>query len=171
MLVQLHNDRCVAIIMTSSIALPSTSSERFAVTVLLKMKVLLKKREKAADVAFLPKKQAACSTIYFSRRYWACWVCKTSQTAWGPTPWRARGRRWRSEKSSKRVEHAQRDHRSMFNCSKQTYYVPGACQLWDKCSQSGRNGSRGGGGSPPPKTYESNFIHHDFVQLRKQHSR
>jgi len=28
-----------------------------------------------------------------------------------------------------------------------------------------------GGRSPPPKTYESNFIHHDFVQFRKQHSR
>jgi len=23
----------------------------------------------------------------------------------------------------------------------------------------------------PPKTYESNFIHHDFVQIGKQHSR
>jgi len=25
--------------------------------------------------------------------------------------------------------------------------------------------------APPPKTYESNLIHHDFVQFEKQHSR
>ena len=25
--------------------------------------------------------------------------------------------------------------------------------------------------APPPKTNESNFIHHDFVQFGKQHSR
>ena len=39
-----------------------------------------------------------------------------------------------------------------------TYSVPGA----------------GAGGvvraNAPPKTYESSFIHHDFVQYRKQHS-
>ena len=28
-----------------------------------------------------------------------------------------------------------------------------------------------GARSPPPKTYESNFSHHDFVQFGKQHSR
>ena len=35
-----------------------------------------------------------------------------------------------------------------------------------------RGGSRGGrlGGSPPLKTYEINFFHHDFVQFDKQHS-
>jgi len=27
------------------------------------------------------------------------------------------------------------------------------------------------GDRPPPKTYESNFIHHDFLQFGKQHSR
>jgi len=27
------------------------------------------------------------------------------------------------------------------------------------------------GAIAPPKTYESNFIHHDFVQFGKQHSR
>jgi len=27
------------------------------------------------------------------------------------------------------------------------------------------------GGDRPPKTYEINFIHHDFVQFGKQHSR
>ena len=32
-----------------------------------------------------------------------------------------------------------------------------------------RVGSRGA--IAPPKTYESNFIHHDFVQFGKQHSR
>jgi len=33
-----------------------------------------------------------------------------------------------------------------------------------------RGGSRGGrlGRSPPPKTYESNFFHHDFVQFGKK---
>jgi len=31
-----------------------------------------------------------------------------------------------------------------------------------------RGGSRGGDwGDNPPKTYESNFFHHDFVQIRK----
>jgi len=33
-----------------------------------------------------------------------------------------------------------------------------------------RDGSREGD-RPPPKTYESNFFHHDFEQFRKQHSR
>jgi len=33
------------------------------------------------------------------------------------------------------------------------------------------NAYRRGGAIAPPKTYESNFIHHDFVQFRKQHSR
>jgi len=33
-----------------------------------------------------------------------------------------------------------------------------------------RGGSKGGG-DLPPKTYESNSIHHDFVQFGKQHSR
>jgi len=33
-----------------------------------------------------------------------------------------------------------------------------------------QGGSRGGG-DRPPKAYESNFIHHDFVQFGKQHSR
>ena len=28
-----------------------------------------------------------------------------------------------------------------------------------------------GGDNCPPKTYESNFIHHDFGQFGKQHSR
>jgi len=28
-----------------------------------------------------------------------------------------------------------------------------------------------GWGDRPPKTYESNFVHHDFVQFGKQHSR
>jgi len=32
-----------------------------------------------------------------------------------------------------------------------------------------QGGSRGA--PPPPKTYESNFFHHDFVQFGKQHSR
>jgi len=27
------------------------------------------------------------------------------------------------------------------------------------------------GAIAPPENYESNFIHHDFVQFRKQHSR
>jgi len=27
------------------------------------------------------------------------------------------------------------------------------------------------GGNHPPKTYESKYIHHDFVQFAKQHSR
>jgi len=32
--------------------------------------------------------------------------------------------------------------------------------------------SKGGGGDRlPPKTYRSNFFHHDFVQFGKQHSR
>ena len=30
---------------------------------------------------------------------------------------------------------------------------------------------RGNWGDHPPKDYESNFMHHDFVQLGKQHSR
>jgi len=35
-----------------------------------------------------------------------------------------------------------------------------------------KSGSRGAiGAIGPPKTYESNFIHHDFVQFGKQHSR
>jgi len=35
----------------------------------------------------------------------------------------------------------------------------------------GRDGFRGGDwGNCPPKTYESNFFHHDFVQFGKQHS-
>jgi len=36
-----------------------------------------------------------------------------------------------------------------------------------------RGGSRGVGdwGDHPPKNYESNFIHHNFVQFGKQHSR
>jgi len=35
-----------------------------------------------------------------------------------------------------------------------------------------RGGSKGGDwGDRPPKTYESNFFHHDFVQFGKQHSR
>jgi len=32
-----------------------------------------------------------------------------------------------------------------------------------------RGGSRGA--ISPPETYETNFIHHDFVQFGKQHSR
>jgi len=32
-------------------------------------------------------------------------------------------------------------------------------------------GADPGGGDRLPKTYESNFIHHDFVQFRKKHSR
>jgi len=35
---------------------------------------------------------------------------------------------------------------------------------------SDRVGSRGGT-IAPPKTYESNFIHHNFVRFGKQHSR
>ena len=31
--------------------------------------------------------------------------------------------------------------------------------------------TRGGSNRPPTKTYESNFIHHNFVQIGKQHSR
>jgi len=39
-------------------------------------------------------------------------------------------------------------------------------------SASTRGGSRGGiGAIAPPKTYESNFIHNDFAQFRKKHSR
>ena len=34
-----------------------------------------------------------------------------------------------------------------------------------------RGESRGRLGDRPPKTYESNFIYHDFVQFGKQHSR
>jgi len=34
-----------------------------------------------------------------------------------------------------------------------------------------RGKSRGDWGHRPPKTYESNFFHHDFVQFGKQHSR
>jgi len=36
----------------------------------------------------------------------------------------------------------------------------------------GRSGSRGAiGAIAPPKTYESNFIHHDLIQFRKKHLR
>ena len=43
-----------------------------------------------------------------------------------------------------------------------------ADRLWPHCIR----GSRGGGwGDRPPKTWESNFIHHDFLQLVKKHSR
>jgi len=39
-------------------------------------------------------------------------------------------------------------------------------------TQSYRGGSRGGDwGDRPSKTYESNFIHHDFLQFGKPHSR
>jgi len=34
-----------------------------------------------------------------------------------------------------------------------------------------KGGSGAGGRLPIPKTYESNFFHHDFVQFTKQHSR
>jgi len=34
----------------------------------------------------------------------------------------------------------------------------------------GRSSGGDWGDRPPPKTYESNFIHHDFVQFGKQHS-
>jgi len=35
-----------------------------------------------------------------------------------------------------------------------------------------RGGSKGGDWCDhPPKTYESDFIHHDFVQFQKKHSR
>jgi len=44
------------------------------------------------------------------------------------------------------------------------YYIP--------IFTTARGKSRGGDwGNRPPKTYESNIIHHDFLQFRKQHSR
>ena len=45
-------------------------------------------------------------------------------------------------------------------------------QILITLSDPSRGGSRGAiGAIAPPKTYESNFIHHDFVQFEKQHSR
>jgi len=45
--------------------------------------------------------------------------------------------------------------------------------LWHALCSCCRGRSREGrlGDRPPPKTYESNLIHHDFVQFEKQHSR
>ena len=46
----------------------------------------------------------------------------------------------------------------------------GSNQGWYMLIKQG--GSRGGDwGDRPPKTYESNFFHHNFVQFGKQHSR
>ena len=45
-----------------------------------------------------------------------------------------------------------------------------SCRRW--ISLRGSGGSRGSDwGDRPPKTYESNFFHHDFVQFGEQHSR
>jgi len=52
--------------------------------------------------------------------------------------------------------------------------VPCAFAVSVKINDSYRVGSRGGGGDwgdCPPKNYESNFIHHDFVQFRKNYLR
>jgi len=44
--------------------------------------------------------------------------------------------------------------------------------LDDRSEQGWINGDLGSDwGNCPPKTYESNFIHHDFVQFKKQHLR
>jgi len=48
------------------------------------------------------------------------------------------------------------------------------CHMLCYCTITARQGRiQGGGdwGNRPLKTCESNFIHHDFVQLGKQHSR
>ena len=39
------------------------------------------------------------------------------------------------------------------------FVIIGSCEPWLPPS----NGSREGGGDRPPKTYESNFIHHDNI--------
>jgi len=46
----------------------------------------------------------------------------------------------------------------------------------DSCSEDSQRARVDPGGGAigtidPPKTYESKFIHHDYVQFRKQHSR
>ena len=53
------------------------------------------------------------------------------------------------------------------------FSISKVCLLETAVGISDRGGSRHGrmGRSPPPKTYESNFFHHNFAQFRKQHSR
>jgi len=42
---------------------------------------------------------------------------------------------------------------------------------WHLRSRRDAGGGSSGGAIDPPKTYESNFYHHDFIKFGKQHSR